>query len=245
MLAKAINVLPYNQSLQWTCLAAALRQPRNRHATELNTLYRRGYMNCCRAIFVALCLTAPTGVYAQDLESLQKERLIYPETHVGGILRASSEKDLIMIYGGQNVTRSSIPVGEGQEVEATVLFSSSTDKVFIEWKKSFSEPQRITIDQSGTKWKTKEGITVGTSLDELEKINGGPFLITGFGWDYPGRTVSWEKGKLPRQLQLELGQSKDIGETEYLQVVGDGYKSSDHPVIKKMGLKVRTIYVRW
>lgn len=96
-----------------------------------------------------------------------------------------------------------------------------------------------------TKWQTSSGIMIGTSLDEIERINKGIFKLTGFGWDYPGRTVSWGNGVLPIQLQLDLRPGTEVSDDKFMQVLGDGYFESSNEVIKSMNLKVKRIFVRW
>jgi hypothetical protein len=44
-------------------------------------------------------------------------------------------------------------------------------------------------------WGTEYGLGLGTTLKELEKMNGKPFQFAGFGWDYGG-IVTWEGGNL-------------------------------------------------
>src|SRR5262249_12263360 len=45
-------------------------------------------------------------------------------------------------------------------------------------------------------WEGPNGIKIGTRLAELEKLNGGPFTISGFGYNYGGNVLSWDGGKL-------------------------------------------------
>jgi hypothetical protein len=171
--------------------------------------------------------------------------LINPLSSVGRIVPNSTEADLIRTYGAKNVKRVTIDVGEGETVQGSVLFPGTPDAVEIEWAKLYSQPVRISISSKGTKWRTREGITIGTSLDELEVINGGLFSLTGFGWDYEGRTVSWEKGKLPKQLYLDLKPIKAVPEKTFENVLGDRSFSSSFPGMIKLKLAVKKIFVRW
>jgi hypothetical protein len=184
-------------------------------------------------------------VTSQPLMASEDEYLIEPMVRVGKITPNTSETDLVLIYGRENVKRSEIGVGEGDVVMGTILFPYTDKELSIEWKANFSKPVRISIYGDDTKWKTTSGISIGTTLEELEQINSGIFKLTGFGWDYPGRTVSWEMGSLPKQLQLDLWSQTDISSEEIGQVLGDSYFDSSNLVFRKMKLKVRQIYVRW
>ena len=118
-------------------------------------------------------------------------------------------------------------------------------EVLIEWKADFANPRKISVAHPNSAWRIDSGIAVGSTLDEVEKLNGGPFKMTGFEWDYPGRTVSWESGVFPAQLQLDFEPSAKISQPELFQVVGDGHFSSKNRIIKKMKLKVNAIHIRW
>ena len=160
------------------------------------------------------------------------------------IFQETTEKELIEIYGRKNVKRAKIPVGEGETVLGTVLFPGTTDELTIEWKANFARPERITASQ-GKRWRTREGIAIGTTLEKVEQANQGSFKLSGFEWDYPGRTLSWEGGRLEASLQLELVPTEQVSPQEYQLVMGEGPYSSSLPVLKKMKLKVARIFVRW
>lgn len=168
-----------------------------------------------------------------------------PAGLIGGITPSSKQEDIVKIFGAENVETIDLPIGEGMTVPGTRVYGKTANELLIEWKENEPTPARITISRPGTQWKTSDGITLGTSLEELEKINGHSFKLTGFRWDYPGRTVSWEGGKLPAQLQLDLEVAKEVPEAELQQVTGDTEFDSSHPVFKQMQLKVKTIHLVW
>jgi hypothetical protein len=194
-------------------------------------------------VLTSVCFVSHYGLCAPQ-ES--KETFLFdPSKNVGKITPGCSETDLIAFYGAKNIQHAFIEIGEGETVQGSVLFSGTPDAVKIEWKEEYKFPWRITISSKGTHWHTKEGIAVGISLEALEKINGGPFKLTGFGWDYGGRTISWENGNLPRQLQIDLTPTKKVSESEYQSVSGDRDFISSNPVMKKLGLTVENIFIRW
>ena len=71
------------------------------------------------------------------------------------------------------------------------------------------------------------------------------FKLTGFEWDYPGRTTSWAKGKLSKSLQLDFWTDKKIADSDARKVAGDSEIMSSNRVIQKMKLKVKIIFIRW
>ncbi len=181
--------------------------------------------------------------YHSEALKTDSQFVIDPQ-NVGGITPSSTREDVVKIFGSENVEPYDVPVGEGMTVEGTRVYGGTNNQLTIEWKET-GTPERITIGGIGTKWKTREGITVGSGLDDVETANGKPFKLTGFEWDYAGRTVSWEGGKLPKQFQFDFAYTKVVSQAEEAQVIGDRDFSSSHPVMQKKQLRVNMIYVRW
>ncbi|MGI0117574.1 hypothetical protein [Zooshikella sp. RANM57] len=191
-------------------------------------------------VFVLLSLLFQT-VYATD-----NNFLVDPVHAVGQITPNSTEAELIKRYGTEHVKRSEIPVGEGETIKGTLLFPKTKNELLIEWKHNFSQPLRITINQPNTQWKTHSGITLGTTLTEVEKINRQVFKLTGLGWDYEGRTTSWESGNLPNQLRLVFDyDAENLSTAEYRKISGDGAFNSNHEVFRKLKMTVRAMIIEW
>jgi hypothetical protein len=202
---------------------------------------------CALIVLLAAALAFPgTPVGDKPPDKGAKDPfLIDPPRRVGRITPACTEKQLIAIYGARNVRRARIHLGEGEYVEGTVLFPGTPNAVEIEWKRAFSHPKRITIAAARTRWRTKEGITIGTALSKLETANGLPVRLMGFGWDYEGRTVSWGKGRLPKELTVDLAPTRGVSTGEERAVRGGREFSSGHPSMQKMGLVVARLFVSW
>jgi len=193
--------------------------------------------------WLALLVLVPILVFAGENTGLNLS--IDPAKNVGEITRLSNEQDLIRIYGKKNVKRIEVGVGEGEVAEGTILFPNTDKQISIEWKEKFNKPDRFTIYKANSAWRLKQGIRVGDSLEKVKMINNSDFKITGFEWDYPGRTVSWGKGLLPNQLQLDFEPSTNIPWAEFSLVLGDKKYSSKNKVIRKLNLKIRRISIRW
>lgn len=123
---------------------------------------------------------------------------IVPTLGLGAITTGTGPDDIRRIYGPENVVDQNVDVGEGQTEPGAILFPTDpTRRAEITW--SVSTPTRaatIRIRHPKSIWKTPEGIGIGTSLAELERLNGKPFTLAGFGWDYAGTVTSWNDGKL-------------------------------------------------
>lgn len=101
--------------------------------------------------------------------------LIVPGIRVGAITRAAGELDLTRTYGRGNVRTQNIDVGEGILERGTVVFPDEpTKNAAVLWKDLSNNqmPDRVQITGPRSLWRTAHGITLGTSLRELERLDG-------------------------------------------------------------------------
>jgi hypothetical protein len=165
--------------------------------------------------------------------------LIVPGKNVGPIIEATSQKDLIKIFGRTNVKLAAIDVGEGETMPGTILFPSNPLKrAYILWRDPGTrlQPKSISIKDKGTLWKTDKGITIGTTLKAIEALNGRAFAITGFAWDYEGTVAHSNGGNL---TELGVGSAEDIvGRTLLLRLSPAGSARNKPEYKKVLGDKV-------
>lgn len=111
-----------------------------------------------------------------------------------------------------------------------ILFpEDSTRRAYICWRDTvaLAGPTLVRILDPGTRWRTMNGITIGTALAELERDNGRGFAFNGFEWDLGGY-VDGRGGALetllgPRaRLCARLGgRMEGLTEAELARVTGD------------------------
>ena len=114
-------------------------------------------------------------------------------------------------------------------------------------------PQSIRISGQKSIWKVGPGVTLGTTLKDLERLNRRPFVLAGFGWDYSGTVVSWEKGDLEKEFTTSgrvIVRLKPIEEIykivsseEAESVMGDQDCRSDSKVMQKINPRVYAITI--
>jgi hypothetical protein len=147
-----------------------------------------------RLAFALLALSLSAPLFASTGPD---DRVIDPTERVGAVTPDSTEEEILRVYGSSNVTTSP----DGLFV---VVFLGKPDEVRVDFKSPHRNPERVSIGASSGAWATPSGLHVGTTIDELEKINGGPFDITGVNWQIPARVVSWRGGALPPTLFVDL-----------------------------------------
>jgi len=106
----------------------------------------------------------------------------------------------------------------------------------------------LIIRGKASRWKTAHEISLGTSLTQLEQINGRPFVLSGFGWDYSGTVESWQNGALSKDLEgngrviLRLDtEQKSANQADLGQVQGDRPFPSSDAVMQKVNPRIYEI----
>lgn len=200
---------------------------------------------------------------AVAVDTTAEDWLIVPGERVGKITATSTEADLIAAYGAENVGDAEFYLGEGEMEMGTGLFSGDESKALrILWEDPATKVRPVSIQLTGAKstWKTVEGISLGTPLTKVQELNGKPFKLFGFEWDYGG-TLSegnngnikglahedLEKGFQPAYLSLtfqpDFEGKPDFPQEQYAQVAGDSEFSSDNPVMQELDPVVYSIHV--
>lgn len=173
------------------------------------------------------------------------------EQGVGPITATSMRADLSAMFGAAAVTDTPYYIGEGFCVPGSVVLGGTPDELAVAWQDTdMSAVAVITTDGEGGRWSTPSGVRVGSSLAQLEALNGGPFTFSGFGWDYGGATGDWLGGQMQEELRpvtLRLTADDDalaeIGAPEIEVLLGDHAVRSDNPVARRARITVAGISV--
>ncbi|UJH90459.1 hypothetical protein LZ575_16790 [Antarcticibacterium sp. 1MA-6-2] len=123
------------------------------------------------------------------------------------------------------------------EMPYSILYADTPDEVQITWKNSAkTEVNDIRFSGNG-KWKSSTGLKIGTTYDELNKLNEKEISFYGFGWDYSG-AVMWNDGKLEdSNLRVFVSPEGETKNDHY----GDHIIEATPEEIAKLNLKVQTI----
>ena len=190
--------------------------------------------------------TGPAGRPAQHADDWH----LNPRDSNAVIAAQSSETELRERFGKPAISSTRIELGEGETTPGTVLFpDDSTRRLEIVWQDTVARrgPSRIILRGDQSRWQVGPGISLNTSLADLERLNGKPFTLAGFGWDYAGVITDWNGGALDSllagiKLYLDPGPAQ-YESAPYSQVLGDRDYSSSLPAMQQLSPKVRTIFV--
>jgi hypothetical protein len=135
---------------------------------------------------------------------------VAPCAAFGPVQAKTSLADLIRLFGKGNVQETRIEGAEGETYPGAVVFPRDPMKTLkVIWKDDVKNAvAEASVEGDKSLWRTAQGVTLGTTLKDLEKLNGVPFTVSGFGWDDGGRVLSWNRGALapsfPKAFSLQL-----------------------------------------
>ncbi len=171
---------------------------------------------------ILTCLLLFTAFLHAD-EVDHKDNLIVLGKRVGLIKPGMTATDIEHAYGKQNLKLQKIPGAEGEEIDGAKLFEGTDRELEIVWDPDTDKKQVVfDIRVMGKAWKFDNGLKSGMTVVEIEKINGKPFKIAGFDWDYGGY-ANFEGGKLDGKVSIRFSPSTE-NVPEYLS--GDKQLSS-------------------
>jgi len=160
----------------------------------------------------------------------------------------SSEARLLAIYGAGNVWTGIVPGPEGTEMLATRVFDGDPERrlEFVWWdEQARKDPSYIEL---GTGMVAPGGVRAGLTVDAVEALNGGPFTLTGFGWDYGG-LASPETGALAGLpggciLSIVFEPTRPVAPgTDTAAIDGDRVVASGEPLLDAVDARVYRVSV--
>jgi hypothetical protein len=175
----------------------------------------------------------------QEIKNVSDSVLVTDSTW-GSITVSSDFDDLKKMYGESNIKDETICGPECVDsVDVTLVYPGSNKEFIVYWEDSLYH-KKIGLIRCYTKdapYHTTGGIKIGTTLEELLKMNGKPISFFGFGWDYGGTVFSLNHGVLENSnVRFNLDISENT--TGDNAVYGDTEISSDMPAVKKLQDKI-------
>jgi hypothetical protein len=186
---------------------------------------------------------AAAGALQSGIAADKRDRTIVPGVRVGGVTAGTTLAQLRSLYGARNVRAKKVHVGEGQFVDGLVLFPGTRAEVEFRYGDGTKRIALAVISKPKSPWKTRSGIGIGTTGARLERLNGKPFSLYGFEWDYSGRLASWNGGKLPASLIPDFKPGVRLPARQAQKVMGDAKFSSANPVMRRSKIVVYRLLV--
>lgn len=166
----------------------------------------------------------------------------------GAFAADSSADRLVELYGADNVVTGDSPGPEGSTIIATTVFPNDPAKtmVFGWWdEENHRELSYVGIPDTDS----VAGLQAGMTVKQVEALNGEPFTMTGFWWDYGGY-ASFQSGRLS---SIEGGcilsanflpdESALPPEADVEAVSGDREVPSSEPLLEKLNVRVDAVTI--
>jgi hypothetical protein len=199
-------------------------------------------MNLPASLRQILLVAALLGFVACSPRSADpQDFVIVPGERVGPINAGTTREQLVAIYGADHLADTDYPIGEGETVPGTVIFPGTSREATVLWMHGEAGRQIDRVVITGQQWLLPEGLRHGDQLAAVEELNGSPFMIYGFGWDYGG--VGYFKGgALDRKVQIWFRPSVEEGPA-YDAVLGDSLFNSADPAMRAADPRVAEVAV--
>jgi hypothetical protein len=178
------------------------------------------------------------------MSTSSKQEWLIAADRVGKITPANCTREAIrQAYGATNVVERNVYFAEGTELPGMVVFAGTKNELDIAWDDEVSRevPAFMRTTTAGTDWTTAGGITIGSTLAQVNAANGNPFEFSGFGWDYGGNVVDWKGGKLAGII-VTLDWQGDTVNPDFL---GERSVTSNDPGLDQQNVRVSAITVRF
>jgi hypothetical protein len=114
----------------------------------------------------------------------------------GNFAKDSGHLKLAQVFGSQNITFADVDGDDGATLKASVLFPKDPKRrLEVLWDDDITRAgtRMIVIDGQST-WTAPKGLRLGLPLAALEKLNGKPFKLLGFGKDGLAPVSDWNDG---------------------------------------------------
>ncbi|MFG1345896.1 hypothetical protein V5F59_13460 [Xanthobacter autotrophicus DSM 431] len=154
-------------------------------------------------------------------------------------------------FGQANVVSGNVISPDGSTAPGIVLLPNDPAlSLEIAWKDPVNlvAPRRVAFTES-TAWSVN-GIGIGASLADLERANGKPFRIQGFGGNAGGVVADWRGGKLANlgggcALGAQLALSATVSDAAQTRISGPKSFGSNDPAIRAANPTVGVFWVNY
>lgn len=187
-----------------------------------------------RVLLIVAALVLP--VLGQQAEEAKAWPII-PGKRVGPITALSSLSTLQALFGWKNVKMCKLPGAEGETIDGARINAGPGRELEIVWEDGTVGRRIADVRLTGKAWTLDNGLRLGSTVPEVEAVNGRPFKLSGFGWDYGG-WATFEGGGLGAGLAIRFLPSEEHYSTE---ITGDRSVSSDsstlraaHPLVTEL-----------
>lgn len=148
-----------------------------------------------------------------------------------GIMDGQTTHEQLVQALGEAARLGDVHLGEGETAPGTILYPGTPEEVQIMWKDAaMTVAQDANIGGSSSKWTFNGEPILGMTVQDIERINEGPFSLAGCCWDYEGGVLDWQGGNFEKWGGIGISFAYGGKASGHEDVLGDVEVSSENPV---------------
>lgn len=163
----------------------------------------------------------------------------------------TTDVNIMADFGQSHVAHADVMQPNGSTAPGSILLPNEPKlRVDIAWADAigYTTPIRASFTEE-TRWSVA-GVTIGTSLADVEKANGGPFRLVGFGGNNGGVVTDWKGGRLanlpgPCRLGVQFAISAVASDSAQSRASGPKVFNSNDPAIRAINPTVGLFWVNY
>lgn len=137
---------------------------------------------------------------------------------------------------------------EGEELRGVVIYPADPRRRLevLFHDEAMRKPATVRFYHEQARWSVA-GLRIGDPMNKVTQVNGRPFDLFGFEWDYGGQVTDWRGGTLkalPGGCNLSVGLNSR-SETTPESVLGDKTIRSDLAVLRRLDVRVGRLSIGW
>ena len=173
-----------------------------------------------------------------EMPEVKTDSTLITDSSWGIIQKSADFEKLQQLFGAFNVKDERICGPEcADTINVTKIYSDKKNEIVVYWNDSFYHKKIVLLESSDTAspFHTAYGLKIGSTMNDLLRLNGQKISFSGFDWDYGGMIQSFNNGALEKsKIHFRLGLSGDYDGG----LSGDMELNTDMPIVKKALAKI-------
>ena len=188
------------------------------------------------------------------VKSVPIPRIIEPGARLGPVTGMSSLENLRGALGPRSVSLELVLSDDGKSrVSGAVIYPTDSHKrIELAWADTVGKtrPRWARVRNAASWWHTPAGVRIGTTLVELEKLNGRAFTVQSFrAGERRSAVRSWNKGNLADELEknarIWLAVSASATKAQMTPISQGNPLPSGDPPLRRLSPHVTEIFVHF
>ncbi len=189
---------------------------------------------------LGVVLACQSVAFAQESATADLEVIVSDEEfRLGPIQRGMTLAGLQKALGPKVVKLHKLPGPEGTELSGAILWKGTGRELHVVYDEESEGKELLEAVIVGKDWKLPGGLRRGMSLEEVQRINGQPFKLFGFDWDYAGWANFEDGGNLQQGFSLRFDPNVEADES----LSGDQLISSTDPKLRATKARLVEIHL--